>query len=218
MSSTQPTIYIVDDDRSFRTAVGELLSACGYRVALFESAEKLLQTPLASEPGCILLDVTMAGLSGPQLQELLVKAGCKLPIVFVSGHDEIATIVQTIKSGAEDFLKKPVIRENLLAAIKRGLERYDDTRARDDRISAARTQLSQLTPREYDVFAQLILGRPHKQIAYLLGVTERTVKLHRHNVMQKLETRSLAELAVLGERLGLLPQPEPRQSGHHARV
>ena len=218
MSSTQPNIYIVDDDKSFRIAVGELLVAGGYRVSLFESAEKLLQTPLASEPGCILLDVTMAGLSGPQLQDLLVKAGCRLPIVFVSGHGEIATVVQTIKSGAEDFLKKPVIRETLLAAIKRGLDRYDDMQARDDRISAARTQLSQLTPREYDVFAQLIVGRPHKQIAYLLGVTERTVKLHRHNVMQKLETRSLAELAVFAERLGLLPRPESRESGRHAHV
>ena len=209
MSGARQTIFIVDDDKSFRTAVGDLLSACGYQVKLLESAEQLLRTPLGSMPSCILLDVEMAGLSGPQLQGVLLESGCRLPIVFVSGHAEIPTIVQTIKSGAEDFLKKPVIKEDLLAAIKRGLERHHKLQEREDRIGILHAQLSRLTPRERDVFDQLILGKPHKQIAYLLSISERTVKMHRRSVMEKFETHSLAELAVLAERLGLLTQPVP---------
>jgi FixJ family two-component response regulator len=212
MSRAPANIFIVDDDRSFRMAVGDLLSACGYRVSLYESAEQLLEAPPGREPGCILLDVQMIGLSGPQLQDALVRSGCQLPIVFLSGHDEVQTIVQTIKSGAEDFLKKPIIKETLLAAIERGLERYRELQAREGGIEAARARLSQLTPRERDVFAQLIRGKPHKQIAHLLGVSERTVKLHRHSVMQKFQIQSLAELAVIAERLGLLSQHQPRQS------
>jgi FixJ family two-component response regulator len=203
-----PIIHVVDDDTSFRRATGDLLSACGYRVALYESATQLLKAPPPSgEPACILLDVQMVGLSGPQLQTQLIELGCRLPIVFVTGHGDFPTTVQTIKAGAEDFLTKPVLKETLLRAIEQALVRYGDMREQDSRMAVLRSLRSLLTPREHEVFALLVRGKPHKQIAYALGTSERTVKLHRHNVMRKFRIQSLAELAVIAERLGLLPVP-----------
>ena len=204
MTNVSPIIHIVDDDASFRTAIGDLLSACGYRIARHESARHLLETPLSGEPACILLDVQMAGLSGPQLQDRLAELGCRLPIVFVTGHGDIPTTVKTIKAGAEDFLTKPVPKERLLEAIKHALVRYEEMRAKDGRIAMLRARHSRLTSREHEIFALLVRGNPHKQIAHALGTSERTVKMHRHNVMQKFEVQSLAELAVIAERLELM--------------
>ena len=186
--------------RRFETAMGELLNACGYQVALYESALQLLKTPLGREPACILLDVQMAGLSGPQLQDRLAELGCSLPIVFISGHGDIPTTVQTIKAGAEDFLTKPVSKEKLLPAIERALVRHEKMREQDSRITDLRSRLTQLTPREHEVFELLVRGKPHKQIAFALDVSERTIKAHRHNIMRKFHVQSLAELAVIAER------------------
>ena len=204
MTNVVPIIHVVDDDASFRQAIGEVLNACGYRVALYESASQLLETPLSGEPACILLDVQMAGLSGPQLQDRLAELGCRVPIVFVTGHGDIPTTVKTIKAGAEDFLTKPVPKERLLEAIKHALVRYEEMRAKDGRIAMLRARHSRLTSREHEIFALLVRGNPHKQIAHALGTSERTVKMHRHNVMQKFEVQSLAELAVIAERLELM--------------
>src|SRR5262245_61776396 len=180
MTAVSPIIHIVDDDASFRTAIGQLLVACGYKVALYASANQLLETQPSSEPAsdapaCILLDVQMVGLSGPQLQDHLAGVGCRLPIIFVTGHGDIPTTVQTIKAGAEDFLTKPVLKEKLLEAIGRALIRHEQTREQDTRIAALRSLLSRLTPREQEVFTQLVRGKPHKQIAYALGTSERTI-------------------------------------------
>src|SRR6516162_6509575 len=210
MTTLPPIIHVVDDDASFRAALGELLSACGYRVALYESAEQLLKTLPGGDRGCILLDVQMAGLSGPQLQDQLAELGCRLPIVFVTGHGDIPITVRTIKAGAEDFLTKPVPKERLLEAIKHALVRYEEMRAKDGRIAMLRARHSRLTSREHEIFALLVRGNPHKQIAHALGTSERTVKMHRHNVMQKFEVQSLAELAVAAERLGLLSVSDSR--------
>jgi RNA polymerase sigma factor (sigma-70 family) len=207
--TTSAMIHIVDDDASFRTAVGDLLTASGYRVSLYESAQEFLSSPTTEEPACVLLDVQMAGLSGPQLQDHLASVGQKLPIVFITGHGDIPTSVQTIKAGAEDFLTKPAPKEKLLAAINRALTRYKKSLEDTARIAALRSLLARLTPREHQVFLLLVRGKPHKQIAYEIGTSERTVKLHRHNVIEKLEIRSLAELAVIAERLGLLSQSRP---------
>ena len=218
-----PKIYVVDDDTSFRAAMGDLLVASGFGVVSCESAAQLLETPLGDGPGCILLDVQMAGLSGPQLQDRLAALGCRLPIVFISGHGDIPTTVQTIKAGAEDFLTKPVEKERLLAAIERALARQAEIRAQEGQVAALRMRLSRLTPREREVLAMLVRGKLHKQIAHELGTAERTIKLHRHNLMQKFDVRSLAELAVIAERLGLLPAPghdrddDLRQSGSKHR-
>jgi RNA polymerase sigma factor (sigma-70 family) len=209
MSKPSPIIHVVDDDASFRSGIAELLSACGYRVLTYASGKQLLGAPLGEEAGCILLDVRMAGLSGPQLQDQLANLGCRLPIVFLSGYGDIPTTVQTIQAGAEDFLTKPVTKESLLPVIQRALEGYEQARKHDGQTLAFRSLLAQLTPREREVFDLLVRGAPHKQIAYALGISERTVKLHRHEVVQKLQVRSLAELAVIAERLGLLESAAP---------
>jgi RNA polymerase sigma factor (sigma-70 family) len=205
MTISSPTIHVVDDDASFRLAIGELLSACGYRVSLYETAKQLLETSLSGGPACILLDVQMAGLSGPQLQAQLAELGCRLPIVFISAHGDIPTTVSTIKAGAEDFLTKPTTKERLLEAIERALVHYAEIQAQDNRISILRSLFAKLTSREREVFGLLVRGKPHKQIAYELGISDRTVKLHRHQLVQKLQVRSLAEAVVIAERLGLLP-------------
>jgi FixJ family two-component response regulator len=208
MTSAPPTVHIVDDDAPFRTAVRRVLDASGYRVALYDSAEQLLANLPAGEAGCILLDVRMPGLSGPQLQERLAELGNRVPIVFLTGHGDIPMSVQAIKAGAEDFLTKPVAREKLVAAVERALARDVQQRARDGELEALRTRVSRLTPRENEVFTLVVRGKLNKQIAGELGTAERTVKAHRQKVMEKCEAQSLAELVRMAERLGMVAAPE----------
>jgi FixJ family two-component response regulator len=213
MTNCTATIHVVDDDASFRTATGELLTACGYPVALYASADELLKAPLGKNPACILLDVQMSGLGGPQLQERLSEIGCRLPIVFITGHGDIPTSVKTIKAGAEDFLTKPVAKDQLVGAIERALAHYEKTSVHAAEMESLGSRLSRLTPRELEVFHLLVRGKPHKQVAYVLGVSERTIKSHRHSIVEKLQVRSLAELAAIAERLGLLHDAEPPLNG-----
>jgi FixJ family two-component response regulator len=207
MTGASPIIHLVDDDAPFRTATSRLLGACGYNVALYESAAQLLATPISTDPGCILLDVQMSGLSGPQLQDRLAELGNRLPIVFVTGHGDIPTSVRAIKAGAEDFLTKPVEREQLVAAIERALARDAQRRAQDHELDALRTLVSRLTPRESEVFSLVVRGKLNKQIAGELGTSERTVKAHRQKVMEKCQARSFAELVLMAERLGMASGP-----------
>jgi FixJ family two-component response regulator len=202
MTSALSTIHIVDDDAPFRTAICRVLEASGYRAALYDSAEQLLSELPFGEPGCILLDVRMPGLSGPQLQERLAELGNRLPIIFLTGHGDIPMSVQAIKAGAEDFLTKPVPRSKLVAAVERALARDAQQRAHDGELDALRARVSRLTPRESEVFALVVRGKLNKQIAAELGTAERTVKAHRQKVMEKCEAQSLAELVRLAERVG----------------
>jgi len=146
----------------------------------------------------------MPGFSGLELQRQLADGGCTLPIVFISGHGDIPSTVQTIKAGAEDFLTKPIAHRLLLDAIERAIARFNSVRALKNEKSMLVARLAALTPRERQVFDCLVRGFPHKQIAYQLSISERTVKLHRHQIVRKLQVRSLAELAAMAERLGLL--------------
>ena len=207
MTTDAPVIHIVDDDESFRRSVARLLRVSGYQVALYDSAHRLLQTPSAMTPGCILLDVRMPGVSGPELQARLVAAGNPLPIVFLTGHGDIPTSVKAIKAGAEDFLSKPVSRKTLVEAIQRALVRYEETRERSLRLGVLRALVASLTPRESEVFALVVRGKLNKQIAHELGTSERTITAHRHAVMEKLKVQSLAEAVSIAERLGLLAWP-----------
>jgi len=198
-------VHVVDDDASFRTAIERRLKLAGYDVATYASAQDLLDAaPDDDRPGCILLDVRIPGLSGPELQSRLVASGSTLPIIFLTGHADTATTVRTIKAGAEDFLTKPVSSELLLDAIERALVRQDAVRSQRDRLDVFRTHLARLTQRERQVFDLIVRGKINKQIAYELGTTERTVKAHRHQVMEKMQVHSLAELVSIAERLGLL--------------
>jgi FixJ family two-component response regulator len=201
--ATTPLVHIVDDDASLRTAVSRLLVASGYRVATHESAAQFLEQAHSDDPGCILLDVNMPGLSGLQLQEQLVKAHIGLPIIFLTGHGDIAMSVRAIKSGAEDFLTKPVEKADLLEAIQRALRRYDETRSKQAQLSALRSRFDLLTPREKEVFNLIVQGMLNKQVAYALGNTERTVKAHRHSIVEKMQVNSLAELVTIATQIGV---------------
>ena len=197
-------IHIVDDDQSFRKTVGRLLRTCGYDVALYESAKLLLdQMPDDARPSCILLDVQIPGLSGPELQDRLAERGSTLPIIFLTGHGDIPTTVQAIKAGAEDFLTKPVPKDKLVNAIERALARGQSNREQHSRLSALRARVATLTPREREVFERVVQGKLNKEIAFELGTTERTIKAHRHKVMEKLQARTLAELVSIAGRLGI---------------
>jgi FixJ family two-component response regulator len=201
----QGFVYIVDDDASFRTAMERRLKLAGYEVATYASAEHLLdRLPSDSELGCILLDVRIPGLSGPELQERLSKLGSTLPIIFLTGYPDIPTTVRTIRAGAEDFLTKPVPSDQLLQAVERAIAHHNATYRRKSTLDVVHSHIAALTPREREVFELVIRGKQNKQIAYALGCTGRTVKAHRHRVMEKMQVRSLAELVSLAERVGVL--------------
>lgn len=205
MSQTAPLIHIIDDEAPLRTALSRLLTASGYRVASYESGASFLERSGEDEPGCILLDVNMPGLSGLQLQEHLSHIRSRLPIIFLTGHGDITMSVRAIKAGAEDFLTKPVAHADLVDAIQRALQRYHATHAQESRLSELRSRFELLTAREKEVFHLLIQGMLNKQIAYALGNTERTVKAHRHSIMEKMAVKSLAELVAIASEAGLLP-------------
>ena len=199
------TIHVVDDDSSFRTAVERRLKQAGYAVATYTSAQQLLDNlPDEDQQGCILLDVRIPDLSGPELQDRLAMIGSTLPIVFLTGYADVPTTVRTIKAGAEDFLTKPVSSEQLLRAIEQAIAHHEASRDARRKLDALRELLATLTPRERQVFDRVVQGRINKQIARQLGATERTIKAHRHRVMEKMKVQSLAELVSIAERLGVL--------------
>ena len=202
-----PLIHIVDDDASFRTAISRVLQVSGYEVAQDDSAASFLRAIENAKPGCILLDVYMPDLGGLQLQDELVKLSQGWPIIFMTGQGDIPTTVRAIKAGAEDFLSKPISRETLVAAIQQALVRHAAKQQSEDQVSSYKSLIATLTPREAEVFALMVRGRPNKQIAHLLGTSERTIKAHRHVVMQKLRVQSFAEAVSIAERVGLLAPP-----------
>jgi RNA polymerase sigma factor (sigma-70 family) len=199
------TVHVVDDDASFRTAIERRLKKAGYAVATYPTAQHLLERlPGESELGCILLDVRIPDLSGPELQDRLSKLGSILPIVFLSGYADVGTTVRTIKAGAEDFLTKPVSSEQLLRAIEQAMAHHEASRVQKQKLDALRDLLGTLTPRERQVFELVVQGKINKQIAHELGTTERTIKAHRQQVMEKMKVQTLVELVSIAERLGIV--------------
>jgi FixJ family two-component response regulator len=198
-------VHVVDDDASFRTAVERRLTKAGYEVATYASAQHLLdRLPNESELGCILLDVRIPGLSGPELQGRLSELGSTLPIVFLTGHPDVPTTVRTIKAGAEDFLTKPVSSDELLQAVERAIAHHEVTRSLNSKLDMVRARIGTLTPRERQVFELVVRGKTNKHVANTVGSTERTIKAHRQRMMEKMQVQSLAELVSLAERVGLL--------------
>jgi len=197
-------VYVVDDDAFFRAAIQQQLEQTGYRVVTYASAEEVLeQRPDENGPGCILLEVRMPGLSGPALQSRLLELGSTLPILFITGYADVSTTVKALKAGADDFLIKPVQSDELLRAIRRSLARHQTALEVKREFDVLRGRLATLTPRERQVFLLIVRGKINKQVANELGATERTIKAHRHNVMEKMKVRSLAELVLIGEQLGV---------------
>jgi len=210
MTSPAPSVHVVDDDAVFRVALARLLRACGYHVTLYDSGDRLLENPPAGRDGCILLDLDMPGLNGLELQERLAQAGHRMPVIFLTGRGDIPATVMAMRAGADDFLSKPVGKNALVDAITRAIAKCDGARAHDERLGTLRDRVDTLTDREAEVFALVVRGRLNKQIAGELGVAERTVKAHRHSIVEKLQVRSSAELASIAERLGMLGSPPGR--------
>jgi FixJ family two-component response regulator len=180
------------------------LKHAGYEVATYASAQHLLDDlPSESVRSCLLLDVRIPELSGPELQERLSELGSTLPIIFLTGHPDIPATVRAIKAGADDFLTKPVSSDDLLQAIERAIAHHEVTRGLKSKLDVVRAHVAALTPRERQVFDLVIRGDTNKHVARALGCTERTIKAHRHRVMEKMQVRSLPELVSLAERVGI---------------
>ena len=195
-------VYVVDDDASYRTAIKRLLEKTGYRVVTYASAQQLLdQRPDENSPGCILLDVRMPGLSGPEVQSRLTEFGSTLPIVFLTGYMDITLTVKALKAGADNFFIKPVRSDELLKALEKAIARHETAIALKGELEALRTRLSTLTPRQQQVFDLVVRGRTNKHVARELSSTERTIKAHRKEIMEKMKVQSLAQLVAIAERL-----------------
>jgi FixJ family two-component response regulator len=197
----EPQVIIVDDDRAIREALHELMLSAGLQPVCFQSTRELLEADVLDRPGCLILDVRMPGVSGLDLQLQLAASGRPKPIVFLTGHGDIPMTVQAMKAGAVDFLTKPVRDQTLLDAVMTGLGRDAAQRERAEIVRLTQSRFETLTPREREVLAQVARGRLNKQIAFDLGISEVTVKLHRANVMRKMEAISIGELIRAWETL-----------------
>jgi RNA polymerase sigma factor (sigma-70 family) len=203
MGEPAPLVYVIDDDPSVRRALVRLIRTAGLDVAAFGSAQEFLAAPPAERPCCLVLDVRLPGVSGLELQERLAASGHHPPIVFITGHGDIPMSVRAMKAGAIDFLVKPFQEKDLLEAIRTAIEAHREARRQEAEVSQLRRRLIRLTPREREVFELVVQGLLNKQIAARLGTTEKTIKVHRARVMEKMEAGSLAELVRLAEKLGI---------------
>jgi FixJ family two-component response regulator len=206
MNSLNATIYIVDDDPSVRKSLNRLLSGVGYNVTTFSSANEFLQNKIeVHEPACLILDVKMPGLSGFGLQEKLNSANDILPIIFITGFGDIPSSVKAIKSGAVNFLSKPFNETDLFKSIKEALAIYSESVIELEEKKEIQTRVEKLTNREYEILTYVITGMLNKNIAAELNISEKTVKVHRGRVMEKLNVDSVAELVNLANKAGIEP-------------
>lgn len=190
-------IYIVDDEESIRDSLAVLLELHGYRIRLFDSGQQFLAAMPLGEPGCVLVDLHMPGMGGLELLQAMKQADIRLPVIMMTGFGEVSTAVQAMKAGALDFLEKPLSEPALLSVLDRALSELATAMDLAQRRSHSADCLARLTPRERDVFGQLVLGKPNKAIALALDISPRTVELHRARVMEKLAAGSLSDLVRL---------------------
>jgi FixJ family two-component response regulator len=204
MTASTPVVFVVDDDASVRKSLTRVVTSAGYAVEAFASARDFLAREPFVGPCCVVLDVRMPGLTGLDLQEALAGAGHRMPIVFITGHGDISMSVKAMKGGAVDFLTKPFDVENLLDAIQRAVTKDVKDLGEEGRTAEVLERVKQLTPRETEVFALVVTGMLNKQIAGELGIAEKTVKVHRARVMEKMRAGSVAELVRLADRAGVI--------------
>ena len=209
MSEDQAIVVVIDDDVSIRESVEDLLRSVGLEVKSFATSREFLQQKLPDAPGCIVLDVRLPGGSGLEFQKTLLNSKIQLPIIFVSGYSDVPTSVRAMKSGAIEFLTKPLREQELLDAVHVGIER-DRVRRQEAKIVAElQERLDGLTPREQEVLLLVITGHPNKTIATQLGLSEMTVKVHRSQIMRKMRAKSQIELVRMSDKLGIsLSTPE----------
>jgi len=203
-----PTVFIIDDDASLRTALSSLFRSVGLQVKALASAPEFLQMRLPEGPTCLVLDVRLPGLSGLDFQAELNKANIQIPIIFMTGHGDIPMTVQAMKAGAVEFLPKPFRDQDMLDAVQVGLEQDRKRRKSASDTSKLKSNFDSLTPREQEIMAFVTAGLMNKQIAGEIGVSEITVKVHRGNVMRKMDAKSLAELVRMADALGIRRAPK----------
>jgi len=202
---TEGTVFVVDDDRAVLKGLARLLRSAGFDACCFDSAESFLAAHDAARPGCAILDLALGGLSGVDLQQTLLDSGCERPIIFLTGRGDVPSSVRAMKSGAVDFLTKPVNDEDLLNAVRMALAKDQAGRAAQAERATIDGRLAALTKPEREVLQHVISGQLNKQIAARLGIAEKTIKVHRGRLMAKMRVRSLAELVRLAERAGVAP-------------
>ena len=200
MSPSNATIFVVDDDTSVRTAVKRLIRSLGFVVETFDSAQAFLKHEPHDGPACLLLDIRMPGTSGIELQEQLAEAGVQIPIIFITGHGNIPMSVKAMKAGAVDFIEKPFEDQKLIDAIHAAIAQNKQFITEQAEINELQQRIDSLTPREHEVFMLVVSGMLNKQIAFDLGMSEKTVKVHRARVMHKMKAASLADLVRMAEK------------------
>jgi FixJ family two-component response regulator len=205
MTAGNPIVFVVDDDPSIRKSLDRLIKSAGFAVETFATAHEFLERHCHEGPSCLVLDVKLPGLNGLELQEKLLSREHAMPIVFITGHGDIPMSVKAMKKGAIDFLTKPFDDKDLLDAVQQALQRESNARAARDERKDIQRRLESLTPREYEILAHVITGMLNKQIAFALDISEKTVKVHRGRVMEKMGVDSLAELVRLTEKVGIKP-------------
>jgi FixJ family two-component response regulator len=203
MNPAESAVYVVDDDVSVRTALGRLLKSVGVTVKTFSSAQEFLNQATPEESGCLIVDLRMPGMSGLDLQDQLNVRQLSLPVIFLTGYGTVPASVRAMKAGAVDFLEKPVDDQTLLDAVLKALERDRRARLNQAEVQAIKQRVASLTPREYEVLTFIISGSLNKQVAAELGTTEKTIKVHRARIMEKMQCSSLAELVRLAQKAGI---------------
>jgi len=207
MPNSAPIVVIIDDDAGIRDGLGDLMESVGLKALTYASVPEFLAVGLPDAPSCLVLDVRMPGQSGLELQQRLIAAGLKTPIIFITGHADIEMSVRAMKAGAAEFLPKPFREQDLLEAVHQSIEKDRENRKQKAIDDALATKFAGLTAREREVLALVTSGRLNKQIANDIGVAEITVKVHRAQVMRKMEARSLADLVRMADQLGLTAKP-----------
>jgi len=205
----QSTVLVVDDDMSVREALSDLFQSVGLMVEAYASAQEFLKNPPREGPCCLVLDVRLSGKSGLDFQHELNESDVRLPIIFLTGHGDIPMSVRAMKAGAVEFLTKPFREQDLLDAVHAALERDRLNREDEKLLSTLRQRLASLTPREQAILALVAAGRRNKQIAFEIGTSEVTVKVHRTNLMRKMQASSLADLITMANKLGIPEKPSP---------
>jgi FixJ family two-component response regulator len=203
-----PVIFLVDDDPSVRKSLSRLISSAGFPVEAFSSAREFLNRNPSDDSGCLLLDIRMPGIDGIELQEELILTGNPMPIIFMSAHASVPISVKAMKGGAVDFLTKPFSADELVSVLKSAVDKVVKKRGEDFQIQEIKKHVANLTAREYEVFKLVVQGFLNKQIGSQLGISEKTVKVHRSRVMEKMHASSLAELVLFAQRAGIMSANE----------